>query len=55
VLKKSDLIVSSNEYTLEQIQDILMIVKYEYNNLVVEGEYNIDPIEKVSQKLFSLE
>ena len=33
----------------------LLNVKYEYNNLVVEGEYNIDPIEKVSQKLFSLE
>jgi predicted transcriptional regulator len=33
----------------------LLNIKYEYNNLVVEGEYNIDPIEKVSQKLFSLE
>src|SRR5918912_2340419 len=33
----------------------LLNVKYEYNNLVVEGEYNIDPIEKISQKLFSLE
>jgi predicted transcriptional regulator len=33
----------------------LLNVKYGYNNLVVEGEYNIDPIEKVSQKLFSLE
>jgi predicted transcriptional regulator len=33
----------------------LLNVKYEYNNLVVEGEYNTDPIEKISQKLFSLE
>ena len=33
----------------------LLNVKYEYNNLVVEGEYNIDPIEKISQKLFSLD
>jgi hypothetical protein len=33
----------------------LLSVKYEYNNLVVKGEYNIDPIEKISQKLFSLE
>jgi predicted transcriptional regulator len=33
----------------------LLNVKYEYNNLVVEGEYNLDPIEKISQKLFSLE
>jgi len=33
----------------------LLNVKYEYNNLMVEGEYNIDPIEKISQKLFSLD
>ncbi len=33
----------------------LLNIKYEYNNLVVEGEYNIDPIEKISQKLFSIE
>jgi predicted transcriptional regulator len=33
----------------------LLNVKYQYNNLVVEGEYNIDPIVKISQKLFSLE
>ena len=33
----------------------LLNIKYEYNNLVVKGEYNIDPIERVSQKLFSLE
>jgi hypothetical protein len=33
----------------------LLNIKYEYNNLVVEAEYNIDPIERVSQKLFSLE
>jgi predicted transcriptional regulator len=33
----------------------LLNVKYEYNNLVVEGEYNIDPIERISQKLFSLD
>jgi predicted transcriptional regulator len=32
----------------------LLNIKYEYNNLVVEGEYNIDPIENISQKLFSL-
>ena len=32
----------------------LLNIKYEYNNLVVEAEYNIDPIERVSQKLFSL-
>jgi predicted transcriptional regulator len=30
-------------------------IKYEYNNLVVEGEYSIDPMEKISQKVFSLE
>ena len=32
----------------------LLNVKYEYNRLVVQGEYNIDPIEKISQKLFSI-
>ena len=30
-------------------------IKYEYNNLVVEGEYSIEPMEKISQKVFSLE
>jgi hypothetical protein len=33
----------------------LLNVKYEYNNIVVEGEYNVNPIEKISQKLFSLD
>lgn len=33
----------------------LLNVKYEHSNLVVQGEYNIDPIEKISEKLFSLE
>lgn len=33
----------------------LLNVKYEYSNLEVEGEYNMDPIENISQKLFSIE
>ena len=43
------------KYSLLKSVFKLLNIKYEYNNLVLQGEYNIDPIEKISQKLFSLE
>ena len=55
VCTRMDFTEDGKKFSLFKSVFKLLNVKYEYNNLVVEGEYNIDPIEKISQKLFLIE
>jgi hypothetical protein len=55
VCTKMEITEDGKKFSLFKSVFKLLNIKYEYNNLVVEAEYNIDPIERVSQKLFSLE
>jgi len=61
LLDKSLLISTRNEITEEGKKFTLfrsvfksLRINYEYDNIVVHAEYNIDPVENVTEKLLSL-
>jgi hypothetical protein len=55
VTNKIEITADGKKYSLFRSVLRSFIVKYGYNSLVVEAEYNLDVTEKITQRFLSLE
>jgi hypothetical protein len=55
VVDKIEITSDGKKFTLFRSTMKSLNIKYEYNNLVVEAEENLDITKKIAEKFFSLE